>query len=282
MKMSPVTVKRTRKKVTALTVKEALNIASNDIPEADARVLMMHTLDTDAAYLRLMYRDALSLDNENTFFAYVSRRKTGEPCAYITGHREFYGIDFIVTPDVLIPREDTEVLVDLALDDIPKDAPVRVLDLCTGSGCIGLTVAHERPLSDVTLVDVSEKALDVARRNAEKLGINAGFIPGDVLDMPVPDGEFDMIVSNPPYITTEDMAGLEVQVKDFEPHLALCGGDDGLIFYEAIARRFYKSLKCGGRLLFESGDTTDGKAICEKIGAMKKLIAPAAEGSANE
>ncbi|MBQ1375926.1 MAG: peptide chain release factor N(5)-glutamine methyltransferase [Clostridia bacterium] len=248
-----------------MTLREALSEAARRIDMADARVLMMHTAHTDAAGLIQKYRDALTPEEEETFFFMVRRCEAGEPPAYITGKRGFYGLDFIVTPDVLIPRAETELLVERALEHIPADAPCRVLDLCTGSGCVGLTVAHERPRARVTLCDVSEAALRVAKRNADALGIDAKLILGDVRTLELSGESFDVILSNPPYIKTGYRDSLEPRVRDFEPSLALFGGEDGLMFYRVIIRRFREALSPDGVMIFESGDESGGAEICESI-----------------
>lgn len=254
-----------RTRVRTLKVREALNTASSLVPKNDARILLMHVLSVDSAKLIASYGNELTKEACDAFFSYVSRRASGEPAAYITGRREFYGLDFIVTPDVLIPRAETEVLVDRTLLEIPDNTPVKVLDLCTGSGCIGLTIAYERKNAEVTLCDISNAALDVAKRNAKSLGVKASFILGDVNEICVPDDSYDVIVSNPPYIKTDVIKNLDTEVKAYEPHIALCGGEDGLMFYRTIAKRFCSSLAPGGALLLESGDETDGKDICGRI-----------------
>ncbi|MBR2743440.1 MAG: peptide chain release factor N(5)-glutamine methyltransferase [Clostridia bacterium] len=248
-----------------MTVREALTISARTIEVPDARVLMMHVLNTDAAGLVMKYPDALSKEQKDAFFSAVKRKEAGEPTAYITGTRGFFGLDFIVTPDVLIPRAETEELVERALSFIPKDAPCRVLDLCTGSGCVGLAIAHERPAARVTLCDVSQGAIETAKNNARALGLSAEFILGDVRTLSLSQRRFDVIVSNPPYIKDGYRDRLDREVKDFEPHLALFGGEDGLTFYRIIIRRFKDALSPGGVMLFESGDENGGAEICESI-----------------
>ncbi|MBQ3378674.1 MAG: peptide chain release factor N(5)-glutamine methyltransferase [Clostridia bacterium] len=248
-----------------MTVREALALSERITERPDARLLMMHVLNTDAAGLISKYRDELSDKKRDDFFSAVRRCADGEPSAYITGRRGFYGLDFIVTPDVLIPRQETEQLVERALEHIPYDAPCRVLDLCTGSGCVGLSIAHERPLASVALCDVSEGALNVAKRNSQALGLNADFILGDVRTLELSPESFDVIVSNPPYIKDGYRDMLERKVRDHEPPLALFGGEDGLMFYNMITRRFKDALSHGGVMLFESGDECGGKKICESI-----------------
>lgn len=198
--------------------------------------------------------------------AAVTRFITGEPLAYILGEWEFYGLKLTVTPDVLIPRDDTCALAALAIQQsLFLEKSPRILDLCTGTGCIGLAIASRVPDSRVTLGDISKEALIVAKQNilrnhftgrVSALQIDALSRPSSFL------GKFDLIVSNPPYITTQEMKELPKSVADFEPHLALHGGDDGLVFYRAIAENYKEALKPGGFLCFEFG-MGQGNAVCE-------------------
>ena len=182
-----------------------------------------------------------------------------EPLAYILGEWEFYGLKLHVNPNVLIPRDDTCAVVQLAINQalFLPDGP-RVLDLCTGSGCIGLAIASRVKDAKVTLADISKEAMAVAKRNVtdHKMGNRVSVVHVDALDAPPAFlGKFDMIVSNPPYITGQEMKELDRSVSEFEPHLALFGGEDGLDFYRAIAKNYAAALKPGGYLAFEYGDT---------------------------
>lgn len=193
------------------------------------------------------------------------RAQTGEPLAYIIGEWDFYGMTLHITKDVLIPRDDTCAVVGLAINQALylQNAP-RILDLCTGSGCIGLAVASRVKDARVTLADVSRDAIAVARKNisAQKLSSRVSCVSVDALQAPPAFlGKFDLIVSNPPYITTDEMRQLPRSVKDFEPELALHGGDDGLEFYRAIAKNYYDVLKPGGYLCFEFG-MGQGDSVC--------------------
>ena len=195
----------------------------------------------------------------------VSRVLGGEPLAYVLGQWDFYGMTLHVDKNVLIPRDDTCAVTALAIRQalFLEQAP-RILDLCTGSGCIGLAIAHRVKDAKVTLADISKDALAVAKKNitAQKLTGRVTSIQADALKEPAPFlGKFDLIVSNPPYITTEEMTQLDHSVKDFEPHLALHGGNDGLDFYRSIAGNFRKALKPGGYLCFEFG-MGQGDAVC--------------------
>ena len=201
----------------------------------------------------------------NAMEAAVQRVADGEPLAYVLGQWEFYGMTLYVDEHVLIPRDDTCAVTDLAIKNaLFLDASPRILDLCTGSGCIGLAVAHRVKDARVTLADVSKDALAVAKKNIglQKLSGRVSCVQADALKEPSAFlGKFDMIVSNPPYITTEEMQALDSSVKDYEPHLALHGGDDGLDFYRSIANQYRTALKPGGLLCFEFG-MGQGDAVC--------------------
>lgn len=198
----------------------------------------------------------------------VQRVLDDEPLAYIFEQWEFHGMPLAVTRDVLIPRDDTEVVTQLAIRRaLFLEQNPRILDLCTGSGCIGLAVANRVKDARVTLADISQAALSVARRNVSSQGLNkrVSCVCVDALQ-PAPSylGQFDLIISNPPYITTEEMEKLDRSVKDYEPHLALHGGEDGLDFYRAIIHNFRTALKPGGYICFEFGMGQDG-AICRLL-----------------
>ena len=195
----------------------------------------------------------------------VWRVLTGEPLAYILGEWDFYGMTLQINKSVLIPRDDTCAVTDLAIKKaLFLNSSPRILDLCTGSGCIGLAIANRVKDAKLTLADISKEALTVAKQNInrQKLSGRVTCIQADALAEPSPFlGKFDMIVSNPPYITTEEMTQLPVSVKDHEPHLALHGGKDGLDFYRAISANYIKALKPGGYLCFEFG-MGQGDAVC--------------------
>ena len=190
--------------------------------------------------------------------ALTERRISGEPVAYITGAWEFYGLPMFVTPDVLIPRMDTELLVDTAKELLNgRKMDARVLDLCCGSGCIACAVGHEMPAARIVAVDLSAKALEVTRRNvaANRLSSRVICMQADATaSPPMSMGQFDMIVSNPPYVRSADMKKLDPSVRDFEPSWALDGGKDGLKFYKAIIKYWKSVLRPGGYLLFEVGE----------------------------
>ena len=197
--------------------------------------------------------------------AAVSRVLAGEPLAYVLGEWDFYGMTLQVNRDVLIPRDDTCAVTALAIKKalFLEESP-RILDLCTGSGCIGLAIAARVKDAKVTLADLSKDAIAVAKKNisAQKLSGRVTCVAADAMKPPAAFlGKFDMIVSNPPYITTKEMQELPDSVKCFEPHMALHGGDDGLDFYRSIAENFRNALKPGGYLCFEFG-MGQGDDVC--------------------
>ena len=190
--------------------------------------------------------------------ALTTRRIAGEPVAYITGGWEFYGLPMVITPDVLIPRMDTELLVDAAKELLNgRKMDARVLDLCCGSGCIACAIGHELPAARIVAVDISAKALEVARKNiaANRLSSRVICIQADATaSPPMSMGQFDMIVSNPPYIKSAEMSKLDPSVRDYEPSWALDGGKDGLKFYKSIVKYWKALIRPGGYLLFEVGE----------------------------
>lgn len=189
---------------------------------------------------------------------YTARRLRGEPVAYITGTWEFYGLPIITTPDVLIPRVDTEVLVDTAIELLMgKKMDARILDLCCGSGCITCAIGHEMPATRFVSIDISANALEICRRNAAANRVISRVIcmQADALATPpLGIGEFDMIVANPPYIATGEISKLDPSVKDYEPVWALDGGADGSKFYKGIIKYWKSLLRVGGHLIFEVGE----------------------------
>ena len=195
----------------------------------------------------------------HSFFENFEKRRRRIPLAQILGRQSFYGLDFFVNEDVLIPRADTECLVDLVLEDyadLAKQAgssSLNILDLCTGSGCIGISVAKHLPYQELLLVDLSEKALAVAKKNAEKhLGENVTLLQSDLLTE-VQGKRFSLLLSNPPYIVSRVIPGLEREVSEYEPKMALDGGKDGLVFYRRIAKEAKAVLLPGARLYLEIG-----------------------------
>jgi len=239
-------------------ISEALLNAQGRIDALDARVLLCHAMGRDATYVIAHPEAPLPPEARAAYDALVERRSAGEPVAYITGEREFYGRAFKVTPAVLIPRPETELLVDAALERIPPRAQARVLDLGTGSGCVAIAIASERPLSKVIAVDQSLDALAVARRNAVNLSVgNIAFVQGDWF-AGLRKERFDVIVANPPYVATGD-PHLEQGDVRFEPRIALESGADGLDAIRAIIAGARGYLAAGGWLLLEHGHDQGAK-----------------------
>ena len=232
----------------------------------EARVLGAFAWNVAPAWLIAHDTDILNELQSAAFEALLARRLTGEPMAYLTGMREFYGRPFRVTPDVLIPRPDTELLVEQALARIPSDLAVDVLDLGTGSGCIAITLALERPLARVTAVDRSPAALAIAQRNAAMLDARVEFLTSDWFDA-LAGRRFDLVVSNPPYIAAADPHLARGDVR-FEPLTALAAGHDGFDDLRHLIRGACAHLKPGGTLLLEHGyDQSEGvKALLRESG----------------
>lgn len=236
-----------------------------DSPRLTAEILLGHVLSLPRVKLYMDLERPLAKDELAAYRALIQRRLAGEPTQYLVGHKEFYGRRFTVDARVLIPRSETELLVEAALQVLPKDAPVRVLDLCTGSGCVAISIAAERPQASVWAVDVSADALAVARLNAEKLGVDGRvtFFEGDLF-APVPaEAKFDVIVSNPPYVKRGELATLQREVQA-EPKLALDGGVDGLDLVKRVIDGAMPRLKPGALLALEIGED-QGAAVKELL-----------------
>ena len=235
-----------------VTVGQALKDATERIGAVDARVLLAHATGRTAAELLARPEGELRPQQEASYRELVGRREAGEPVAYLTGGREFYGRQFKVSPAVLIPRPESELLVDLALERIPRDAGARVLDVGTGSGCVAISIASERSRGKILALDQSVDALAVARRNAYELHVgNVGFLTSDWYSA-LRDEHFDVIVSNPPYVASDD-AHLGQGDLRFEPREALDGGGDGLTAIRHLVAEGPKHLVPGGWLLVEHG-----------------------------
>jgi len=234
-----------------MNVADALAAARARIPPAEARLLLGHALGRSAAWLEAHRDDPLSAEAAARISALVTRRADGEPVAYLVGQREFYGRDFAVTPDVLIPRPETELLVELAIAKVGAGGTARILDLGAGSGCVAVTLALELPGARVTAVDVSPAALAVARGNAERLGARVAFFESDWFAA-LPLQRFDLIVANPPYVAAGDPHLAEGDLR-FEPPHALTDHADGLAAIRRIVADAPYWLANGGWLLFEHG-----------------------------
>ncbi len=246
----------------APTIRAALAAAQQATDRIEARVLLREVLQQSDAYLLAHGDDTLTAEQAQRYVELVVRRVAGEPIAHITGRREFFGREFAVSPAVLIPRPETELLVELALQRLPVGAPARVLDLGTGSGCIGITMAAERPQARVTLVDASEAALEIARANA------AQWAPGNTASLhsdwysAVASERYDLIVANPPYVADGD-SHLQQGDLRFEPRTALAAGADGLSDLRRIIAEAPRHLRAGGWLLLEHG--YDQAAACAQL-----------------
>ncbi|MDE2156520.1 MAG: peptide chain release factor N(5)-glutamine methyltransferase [Xanthomonadaceae bacterium] len=234
-------------------VRAALAAAAQRLGQRlDAELLLLHVLGKPRSWLFAHAGDTLEMDVQTAFSALVGRREGGEPVAYITGRQGFWSLELEVTPATLIPRPETELLVELALARLPRDAACAVADLGTGSGAVALAIASERPLAQVVATDASTAALAVARRNAQRLGIgNVAFAHGDWL-APLAGRRFALIVSNPPYIEAADPHLAQGDLR-FEPAAALASGADGLDAIRRIVRAARTHLDPGGGLLFEHG-----------------------------
>ena len=225
-----------------------------DSPRLSAELLMAEVLGCSRMDLVLEKGRAVDDGDAARIEALVSRRAKGEPVAYILGRKEFYGLDFFVTPDVLIPRPETEHIVEQVESLYPVDEPLRFADLGTGSGILAVTIATLFPRATCMAMDKSSAALEVARRNGSRHGV-AGrieFVEGD-FTRPLPSGPFDLVVSNPPYVTEEEFAKASREVTSFEPTEALVSGQDGLDHFRAMLGHVSGALRSGGRFLVEIG-----------------------------
>ena len=232
------------------TVRQAL--AQSGLIPVDAKALLAHVLGCNRAWLAAHETDMLTKAQAEAFAALCRRRRDGEPVAYLAGSREFWGLMLSVTPDVLIPRPETETVVEFALSKLPGDRAVRVLDLGTGSGAIALALAHDRPNAAVTATDRSDAALSVARDNAHRLGLsNVAFATADWYDG-IPAGLWDLIASNPPYIGAIDPHLQDGDLR-FEPVAALSPGVDGQMALRTIIAGARERLSPGGWLVVEHG-----------------------------
>lgn len=239
-------------------------------PRLDAEVLVAFALGIDRT--RVIIESMRPLDpGELTLLRdLVKRRRSREPIAYLRGEREFYGRPFQVDSRVLIPRPDTEALVDVSLSRTAHvSLSMRQLDLCTGSGCVAITIARQRPTAKVVATDLSTDALTVARDNAYRLGAyNVAFLESDLFARVPESARFDLITANPPYIPSGDIEGLMADVRDFEPRAALDGGADGLDLVRRIIDEAPRYLEADGVLAIEigAGESTDTRALFEARG----------------
>jgi release factor glutamine methyltransferase len=252
-------------KVTAGYLKEK-NI---DSPRLTAEILLSHQLKTDRVNLYLNFDQPLTEKEISGYRALIKRRLLHEPIQYITGTKEFWSMDFMVDPQVIIPRPESELLVEQAVKRFgtnftQQNRPPRILDLGTGSGVLAISVAKELPQAQIWATDLSDGALSIARRNAEKHGVadRIKFMCGDLWEpIAILDFNFDMIISNPPYIASEEYDDLAPEVRDYEPRLALDGHEGGMYFIEKILQEGLDYLSPGGWLIMEMAPDQTGKAL---------------------
>jgi release factor glutamine methyltransferase len=225
-----------------------------DRARRDAELLLQHVLRRERAALLARWKEVLSKEEASLYAVLIRRREAGEPIQYIVGETEFYGLPFQVTPDVLIPRPETEHLVEKVLELAGRFAPPRIVDVGCGSGAIAIALAHALPRAQVTAVDVSPRALAVAGENAKHnhLADRIRFLRGNLLSAVI-DERFDLIASNPPYVASADRASLAVEVRDHEPAVALFAGEDGLEVIRRLVPAAFAALSPGGFLVMEFG-----------------------------
>lgn len=278
-----------------MNIQEALQYGKNQLesspsPLLDCQVFLQHILNCDKTFLIFHREKILTAEEEKIYIDYINRRKTGLPVAYITGHKEFYGYDFLVTSDVLIPKPDTEILVEKAIsiikENLDQKKHLRICDMCTGSGCIGLSIlksciensVSQNQIPEITFVDISEKALDMAKKNYVHLGLDKSSAEVDFIQSNLfenVDGTFDLIVTNPPYIPSTEAKELLTDGRS-EPILALDGDinldgsptleNDGLGIIRNLVPQAKNHLNKNGILLMETGEynADDAKKIMEQ------------------
>lgn len=260
------------KKNNGFTIKEALVYGRDMLTDVcensllDCYTLLEYTLSCDRIYITVHSNDKLTEEQTAKFFECLNRRKNNEPVSYITGKKEFMSLEFKVNKNVLIPRPETEMLAEFVTDyvnSINSALPVEILDMCTGSGAIAVSVKHYlKEKANVTALDISDKALDTAKENALYNNVRVEFLKADALKPLKLNKMFDIIVSNPPYIENNVIPTLEKDIKNFEPHIALDGGYDGLNFYRAICRNSDCCFKSGAVAVFEIG-YNQGKTVSD-------------------
>ena len=244
--------------ISELIIKGAKLLSQNleDInPRFESELLLSFVLKKERIYLLIHNNEEVAQNDEEAFLSLVKRRALGEPFAYITGTKEFMSLEFNVRPGVLIPRPDTETLVNHVIESLKGTPSPHILDLCTGSGAIAVSLAKYIKDASVTAIDISDICVKTTRENAKKNGTEkVCVLKTDILSHPLGSTlKFDCVVSNPPYIKTDVLPSLMKDVKDYEPQLALDGGKDGLVFYKKITSDAKELLKPGGLLAFEIG-----------------------------
>ena len=270
-----------------MTVRELISSGASLLAEAgvedsrlDAELLYDHITGLDRTHRILQYREEVTEEIVETYSEILARRAAGEPLQYITGVQEFMGLPFHVAPGVLIPRPETELLVEKAVawaksfcEKSDTARACRVLDIGCGSGAIGVSLAKLVPAASVTCTDISSAALEIARQNAARLSVDVEFLEGDLL-APVEGRKFDLILSNPPYIARDVVRGLAREVRDHEPEMALCGGEDGLDVYRQLASSLGDALQPGGAVMMEIGhDQREAvKKMLEETGVFAGIV----------
>lgn len=241
-----------------MTIKQAITkgmimLKSNNVesPKLKARLLLQYVLDKPRQYIIVYDNKEIDKQQQWQYFVNIEKLTKGIPLQHITHRQEFMKMDFFVDENVLIPRSDTEILVEEVIKIAQKYNSPRILDLCTGSGAIAISLKKFVPSADITAVDISEKALEIAQKNAEKLEAKINFVKSNLFDK-LDNKKFDIIVSNPPYIRKDEIKKLSEEVQK-EPKIALDGGEDGLDFYRIIAEQAINYLKTGSFLCFEIG-----------------------------
>ena len=241
-----------------MTIKQAITkgmimLKSNNVesPKLKARLLLQYVLDKPRQYIIVYDNKEIDKQQQWQYFVNIEKLTKGIPLQHITHRQEFMKMDFFVDENVLIPRPDTEILVEEVIKIAQKYNSPRILDLCTGSGAIAISLKKFVPNADITAVDISEKALEIAQKNAEKLEAKINFVKSNLFDK-LDNKQFDIIVSNPPYIRKDEIKKLSEEVQK-EPKIALDGGEDGLDFYRIIAEQAINYLKTGSFLCFEIG-----------------------------
>lgn len=266
-------------KIKDLILKATNILKENDIESynLDSRLLLAHVLGKDKLYILVNIDEEVSLEDEKKFFDLVEMRRENMPMQYILGHVEFMGMEFIVKEGVLVPRGDTEILVEEVLENIDEKEDIDVIDLCCGSGAIGLALAHFRSNIHVDLVDLYPVPEEVTNINMKRFELESrtSFIKSDLLEeIKIQGKKYDILVSNPPYIQDEEVGRLMDDVKNYEPHTALCGGKDGLDFYRRIIIDAPSVLKGKKILAFEIGydEGIQVKTLMENVGFKNVIV----------
>jgi release factor glutamine methyltransferase len=270
-----------------MTIKDALSSAIQHLeanhvgsPRLNAETLLMFALARNRAYLYAHPEQELSPAEEDRYRELINERARGKPSQYITGHQEFWGLDFIVTPAVLIPRPETEHVVETVLELAREKPDCKLVDVGTGSGCIALALAKELPCAEVHASDISAEALEVARINAARLELDARvrFHQSDLLSSFEARPQFDFVVCNPPYVGTAEPEKVQRQVREFEPKIAVFSGQTGLEIYPRLIAQSREVLHPGGWLVMEIGYSIEGQVCSLLDGWPEVRVVPDLQG----